>query len=315
MRSLLMLLLIGATLCSFNLSYPIPARPLRMLIMESEVIIEGEVIDEHILIEKDRKGREYEGAHIAVIRVKHLLQGKLDTDTVEVHFEPNMVCPAPANYSVNTTVITFLDKQRDGHGYYTHALSYGVKQLPREGLDIYKKRIREMQAIMQLKDTVQQRDQIMDWLITCVENKFTRWEGIYELSGGSGFSRMRLLTPEKEVKDPLTDLRLNKRQKKTLFNLINKDTLRSDDFPLIDLVIGDYKEPILQLMVHSIKDPGTDSRGDLWLAYGLMHRIRDIKMDERLSKLVTEYATLMWSTDNNAGQLRQEKIRDFIALL
>lgn len=315
MRSLLMLLVIGATLCSFNMPYPIPARPLRMLIMESQVIIEGEVIGEHILMEKDKKGREYEGAHIAVIRVKNLLQGKLDTDTVQVFFEPNMICPAPASYSVNTAVITFLDKRPDGQGYYTHALSYGVKQLPREGLDIYKKRIREMQAIMQLKDTVQQRNKIMDWLVACAENKFTRWEGIYELSGGSSFSRMELITQEKEVRDPLTDRSLNKQQKKTLFNLISKDTVRSEDFPLIDLVIADYKEPILQLMVHTIKNSGTDNRGDPWFAYGLMHRIKDIKRDERLSKLIAEYDKLMWSTDNNVGQLQQEKVKDFIALL
>lgn len=132
-------------------TYPIIPRPLRKLVIESDVAIVGKVIsvNDRKYPAKKKKNIYYRPYKIAKIVVIEVLQGKIKNDTIEIQFEPNMICPSPAMYYEKTSVIAFLDI-KNGQ-YSTHALSYGSKTLDSIGISIYKERIREIQKILKIQ--------------------------------------------------------------------------------------------------------------------------------------------------------------------
>ena len=171
-------------------AFPIPQRPLRQLVIESQYIIVGYVIK---IYDKENNVKEENGKivirfgpKIAQIAVLENLQGQIKKDTIEIEFNTRMICPEPDNYLDKTYVISFIDKKEDGK-FRTHALSYGAKTLKLGEIEIYKKRISEVQQILKIKDENTQFDKTVEWLLKCAENPVTRWEGVTELSGGSVF--------------------------------------------------------------------------------------------------------------------------------
>jgi hypothetical protein len=163
------------------LAYPISPRPLRKLVMDSEYIIVGYVSKTY-----DRaKDKDDWGAKGAKIVVLERLQGNIKEDTLEISFNPNMMCPEPDRYFDSTFVISFINK-RDGK-YHTCALSYGAKTLKQEEIEIYKTRIFEIQRLLKITDKERQFQEIVEWLVKCAEKEATRWEGVFELSPDSDF--------------------------------------------------------------------------------------------------------------------------------
>lgn len=57
---------------------------------------------------------------------------------------------------------------------------YGAKDLSSADLGVYVKRIKELSTI--LKNKQPDKKQIIDWLVSCVEEPATRWEGAYDLN-------------------------------------------------------------------------------------------------------------------------------------
>jgi hypothetical protein len=80
-------------------AYPIDPRPLRKLIMESEFIIIGHVLE--IQTVKNKKERDYPDV-IARIRISEVLQGNISESVIEVPYNPYYICPAPARYEAGT---------------------------------------------------------------------------------------------------------------------------------------------------------------------------------------------------------------------
>src|SRR5262249_21666665 len=115
---------------------------------------------------------------IARILVREMLQGEIQESVIELSFEPFMVCPAPDRYQVGTEVLLFLKKNESGE-YYTHTPSYGAKTLELPQIEVYKKRIQEMQRIMTHPDGLDKYLETVEWLVACAENEATRWEGVY----------------------------------------------------------------------------------------------------------------------------------------
>ena len=132
-------------------AYPISPVPLRKLIMESENIVYAEVVD--IKANKNRKQNDWFKSDIAVLKVYDVLQGSIrNTGTVEVYFSTEISCPAPAHFEKGTFTLVFLHKEKMDERYYTHALSYGSKEMNEKDYSVYKKRILEMQNILKMKN-------------------------------------------------------------------------------------------------------------------------------------------------------------------
>lgn len=169
-------------------SYPISPQPLRKLVKESQGIIVGNVIkiSDRDYPKKRKKNIHYSFYKIAKIAISEVLQGNIKTDTIELQFNPNMVCPSPPMYFENTTVLVFLDF-KDGK-FDTRGLSYGAKTLDEQGILIYKKRIQEIQKIFKTSDLAVQQQETIEWLVKCVEEPVTRWEGTCELNYRKEFS-------------------------------------------------------------------------------------------------------------------------------
>jgi hypothetical protein len=182
----LLCLVLGTFMLTAAYAYPITPRPLRKLVIESDLIIWGKVIKTGDIKRSDEN--HFRESDYALIAITEMLQGKLTKDTIRVLFSSGMICPAPGEFYEGEQVLTFLDRKKDSKDYLVHALSYGVKHLSsREQYLIYKDRIKEMQTILQKQDDKLCNEMVVEWLIKCAENEVTRWEGMYELSPHSDF--------------------------------------------------------------------------------------------------------------------------------
>jgi len=154
------------------LAEPISPRPLRKLINEAELIIQGKVIFTGVI---NTPGSAYP-IDYALIKVEEVIQGKTQEDTLKVQFYSNLVNPEPPVYRTGEEVIAFLDKDKKNDCYNTHALSYGLKHFTdKEGIHVYKQRILEMQFINILANGREKDKAIVEWMVRCATNKYTCW--------------------------------------------------------------------------------------------------------------------------------------------
>jgi hypothetical protein len=151
---------------------------LRLLIKESQYIYVGYVSD-IIEVPKKKKLKIQTKDSIAYITVLEVLQGELENDKIKVFFNSNYICPAPAKFYKNTRVIVFLDKK--GYKYYPAGGWQASKTLSQIKIKIYKERIKEMQKILTLHDSIERRSLTVDWLVDCALDSVTRSEGTLEL--------------------------------------------------------------------------------------------------------------------------------------
>ncbi len=273
--SLICLLVMGIILNIY--SYPISPRPLRKLIMESDVIITGHVKGIH---EKKAKKDDYMGGSEAEIVIYEVLQGKLTETTVFLPFNPYMVCPAPPHFTKDTDVLVFLSGKNNA--LTVHALSYGVKQLNSEEMEIYKSRIKEMQKILKMEDKDEQFIHTTEWLVKCAENECTRYEGTYELRPGSNFMSFYDRTD-----NPPYEFSLNADQKLRIKKALLNDSGSSYvDFGLVDLVYPGNEEEIFDLLFNRISHLESNQ---YWYADEYMKRLCYYKTSPLLQALIVKY--------------------------
>ncbi|MCP4352216.1 MAG: hypothetical protein GY795_42700 [Desulfobacterales bacterium] len=294
--TLLIFLLIGFFQNVF--AYPITPRPLRKLIKESENIVVAYVV----------KSENIETDHWintrSVLAIREVLQGNIKSDTIHVYYSFGMTCPAPAKYKDSTMVIAFLDKRKDGDGYITHALSYGSKTLDNKGIELYKKRISEMQAIQKIKKEHEKTSKTTDWLIKCAKYSETRWEGVYELSPESDF--MSYYDQDKETF--IRKYTLNKNQKSELRKiLLAIPQLEYSDIGLADLVKKENDTELINHLTKNLKSPKTEN---LWYSILLMKKIAAIAGRADL-KLISQEMEKTYCSEGNYEKKR-EKIKEFI---
>src|SRR5215475_6813456 len=162
-------------------AFPIDPQTLRMLTNESELIVSARV--EKITLIKCEDGFN---TGIARLNILSILKGAEESQSVDVYYEPDMVCPAPPHYEEGATVLAFLTRSQDSPGYFTVGLSYGAKSLNNRGIEVYSARIRELIEIEERTDPNARRERLVEWLVRCAEEPATRWEGAYDLR----YSRM-----------------------------------------------------------------------------------------------------------------------------
>lgn len=303
MRKLLFILLIFSCNSIFATIYPITPRPLRKLVIESDVVIVGNVLS---VYDKKYEGKKkkrtyYPSYKVAKILVIEVLQGKVTSDTLEIFFEPNMICPSPAMYYEKTSVIAFLDKNKNG-GYSTHALSYGSKTLDSMGISIYKKRISEIQNIIKINDSISQRTETIEWFVKCAENEITSWEGVYELSGIKEFSH----EPDNKFKVLLNDDQ--KARLKKAYISSTKSTYY--DFNLSDLIYDDNKLEIDSILLERLKKLPEE---DYYYASDYILRLKHRNTSQEMETLLIKYYEVQF--ENEKIEERNKYVVEFIKLV
>src|SRR5215510_3816963 len=162
-------------------AFPIPPQTLRMLTNESELIVSARV--EKITLVKREDGFN---TGIARLNILSIVKGAEVSQSIDVYYDADMVCPAPPHYKEGDTTLAFLKRSQRDPGYFTVGLSYGAKSLNNRGIEIYSARIRELIEIEEQTDPNARRERLVEWLVRCAEEPATRWEGAYDLR----YSRM-----------------------------------------------------------------------------------------------------------------------------
>ncbi|ASK30243.1 hypothetical protein CEY12_09005 [Chryseobacterium sp. T16E-39] len=287
-------------------AYPIEPRPLRKLIIESENIVYAKVKD--IKENKLAKPSDWNNSHIAILVIQEVLQGKLNTQTIEVYFSPEFSCPMPAHYKKGTTVLAFLDKNKDEEGYKTHALSYGAKILKKEKYSIYKNRIIEMQKILEIKDENEKKIKTTDWLVDCSLDPVTREEGIFDLTSNTNF----MYFAEDTNKKPTYEFELNEIQKNKLraafFAAKKIDTL---DLEMVDLVKKENDKELLDFLILNFKKQNEkENVGDQFM----MMKIADLTNRNDLKQIIKKsYDTEIF--DKDYFKIQKQIVKEFVSKL
>jgi len=281
------------------LAYPISPRPLRKLVMESEYIIVGYVSKTY-----DKNDSDHWGPRIAQIAVLEKLQGTMQEDTIEISFHPTMICPSPDRYFDSTYVISFLNKK--GGEYYTYALSYGAKTLKKDEIEIYKKRILEIQNLLKITDEERQYPEIVKWLVKCAEYPATRWEGVFELSPESDFMSYYSRGKKEDFKNILTP----SQKERLKAALLSTDTISYKDFGLVDLVYNGNEKQVDDFLTNRLKFLREE---DYWFADDFMDRLKHRNDSREMNELLAEFDRLQF---NYGKKSEQKKLIDkFIALI
>lgn len=296
-KAFFLLLMIGYSHQSW--AYPIDPRPLRKLIMESEYIIVGHVLD---VKQVRQKKNSFGPSAIAVISVREVLKGTIKETTIEVPFNGNFICPAPDRYYKEADVIAFLDK--DDGKYSTHALSYGAKTLTLSDIEVYKDRILEMQKILAIADTDQKFLETIEWLVKCAEHPATRWEGTYELTPESDFMSYYAQSELPPFKYLLT----TEQKERLKISLLTTSDHEYADMGLVDLVYAGNEIEIFQYLLQGLKNL---SENQLWLADEYMQRLLYRTSTPQLKELEKKFSNLQYKRDSE--EQLEDIVHEFIA--
>jgi hypothetical protein len=197
-------------------AFPIPPQTLRMLTNESELIVSARV--EKITLIKRKDGFN---TGIARLNILSILKGAEESQSVDVYYEPDMICPAPPYYKEGATVLAFLTRSQRGPGYVTVGLSYGAKNLNNREIEVYSASIRELIEIEKETNRNTLRGRLVEWLVRCAEEPITRWEGAYDLR----YSREMKMEIENE----------KKKAKGDQGNAVDKDEMEEWKKGIVDL--------------------------------------------------------------------------------
>jgi hypothetical protein len=166
-----------------------PPRPLRTLYLESDRIVVAH-IGETIPLETSFEDNYRKTSLKTTLYVTSTLKGEGDHYTVYIYHENWDWAGAAeqqgqenqhqfSEYKPDDTLLVFLIRRKEGKGYEVSDTTYAVKKLNDADLKIYTQRIEELAAIMQ--DEQPDNERLVEWLVRCVEEPATRWEGAYEL--------------------------------------------------------------------------------------------------------------------------------------
>lgn len=258
-----LLIFIGEIYCK-----PVCTTSLRLLIKESEYIYVGYVSD--ILdAPKKKKSKKETKDSIAYITVLEVLQGELENDKIKVFFNSNYICPAPAKFYKNTRVIVFLDKK--GYKYYPAGGWQASKILSQSKIKIYKERIKEMQKILTLHDSIERRSLTVDWLVDCALDSVTRSEGTLELLPRNELLICDDFENKNQYGKSLTPLHIEK-LRNALLSATDSDYSLSG---LYNLVRQDTDIEFEKFMISKLKSINAFDDDDTYLIENFMQKLKN----------------------------------------
>jgi hypothetical protein len=156
--------------------------PLRQLYQESElaaVVTIGESVAVEFFDDGEIKRVK------TWLYISSVLKGEGPGQVIELY---RSVRPdAPDEFALGNQLLVFLKRRRSEDrkelldGYEGNLDGYGIKKLSKEGLEIYLRRIKELDELLKREQT--EYAEMLAWLVRCAEDPATRWEGASELAG------------------------------------------------------------------------------------------------------------------------------------
>ncbi|HWT02085.1 MAG TPA: hypothetical protein VN256_17680 [Pyrinomonadaceae bacterium] len=166
---------------------PPPPVPLRTLYLTSDLVVAGSV-GETTAVELVSHSEEnsYENYLMRTdLKVSSTVKGAGNYSLVRVYHpgwkrEGRIVHPLDDYADGGNKLLVFLRQREGGDGYQLVNIRDGVKSLTDAALKVYVQRLDELDSIMRQQEPDPAR--IVEWLVRCVEEPETRWEGLYELT-------------------------------------------------------------------------------------------------------------------------------------
>lgn len=311
---LLTTVLLVAVLSSY--SYPITPQPLRKLIKNSKYIVIAKV-DNPVKPQKPTKyfdkttGDTVEIKRIptdidgkANLQIIEVLKGEISSSKITVNYQPGLICPAPPRYPDKKTVIAFLVKANSADTFHTYALSYGSKIMENDKeLTAYKKRITEFMQIQKTIFKRKRKKKIVEWLVKCAENKYTRWEGAYELDRRKAFMSNYDQSKDEKFAKYLTD-----EQKQRLSNaFFSIDSINTTDLLLTNFIDKEDYSKMNRKLLKNL------SFADYYLAEKLMEVYVEFTPKDELKTILNELNNIEY--DDKEKESKTKKLtQKFIEL-
>ncbi len=159
---------------------PIPPRPLRVLIEDSDWIGVARVA-RTLPIERASERRRWE-THESLLELLETWKGE-PAGELTVQYAGREGCPEPARFPEGSTAIAFLERKSDR--WTADSMSYASKVITCDAMKVdYAARTSEMLEILALPLPIERRQATVEWLLRCCESPHTRWEGAYDLFPG-----------------------------------------------------------------------------------------------------------------------------------
>jgi len=283
--------------CLSNISYAnshVPT-PLRFLIENSDLILVGKVISTKNIPhpKNDRLNYLYDQWE-ATVHVVNVVEGdqKYLDKSIRIKFEKNIACAGSAEYGDSLFVLSFLKINEDGT-FQTLAGSYGVKNLNEHDLELYKQLIRAFRLAQENNKI--DNEHLVDWLISCLKQDVTSWEGAYELSPHQEWinGQWQLIQPK-----------FSTRQLSLLRNTILES--KQLNYSVVDLLHLIYKknDPALLKFIANQIDT---TYSQLITTDRLLTTMTDLVDDVRLSVLLKNYKDLIASYVRSTGKLKTKE--------
>lgn len=243
-------------------AFPIYPRTLSDVYKEADYVVYGKVVG----FIADSPPTSKEGVPpppsmrdgFAVIVIHEELKGEIKETQICIADQRSFMCPEPFHFEEGQEVLLFLNKDRKANFYWTFAMSYGGKEVTAEEYSLYKKKLLDLQAILDQSNQEIQEQQYIDWVVNCIKEPLTRWEGIFDLLNEKEGANKEL------VANPYV---LTQKQKEALcLDLYQQQELRVMDFKLIPHIRGTQDSVLLQFLLNKMKKlPNTADTDDLFL--------------------------------------------------
>jgi hypothetical protein len=290
-----MMFLVGEKCAAF----PIEPVPLRQLIEKSDLIVLA-IVEPYPRQQKNARSpfAEIRGTSPAHLRPIMLLKGKVSEALIQVHFQPNLICPSPPEFRVGGKVLAFLKRNtpdepyRDRqlsltnpilitNGFETVGLSYGAKEVSEQEGQAYSETIKEYLQLTAEHVGEAKLRMTTEWLVKCVENRHAGWDAAYELCRRENWRGKKVTN---EFAPHLTESHMAR-----LSNvLFQAEFLTGREWPLIRMFQDTAKSQVFSFLLRYLQranllkppmDPvlsHSDSFPSPWLVSDAMHLVADL---------------------------------------
>ncbi|WP_158961397.1 hypothetical protein [Myroides fluvii] len=301
-----LLFLFSMGTCTSLQAYPIFPRTLSDVYKAADHVVYGKVVG-FIEVKEDSDPTKpppppqmYNS--MVQLLVREEIKGEVkETEICIAHYR-GMMCPEPFDFTEGQEVLLFLNKDGKENFYWTYAWSYGARELKAEEYLLYKKKLVDLQTILDNSDKAIQEQQYVDWMVECIKEPLTRWDGTFDL-----LNEKLEDTPERKlVANPYP---LSSEQNKELRPLVfSKKELDDIDIRLLNHLRGKEDKEILDLMYKKMKTTPLDKGSYTFFTMGtkmiaeLSHRkelitlsleIEDLGLSKEGERKIKEFQKIM----------------------
>ena len=315
LRKDIFLFLCALVCCARCVAFPIQPVSLRELILRSDLIVlavvepippppkaDPNVVRLRFLTDRESPAR---------LRPTSVLKGTAPDGLIEVHFNPNIICPSPPSFREGKKVLAFLRRASDGKGYETVGLSYGAKDVSEAEARVYSGRISDWLTLDRQHARKIPTNAIVEWLVKCVEHPLTKWEGAYELS------ERRPLLGTNIVRSPFAQF-ITPNQMLRLSNVVfSSEYITSGDFSLLEIFRSKARSRVVQQLVGCLQRAsapvppvdtpyaGQDGLPEPWNTFDAMWLVAELVDDPASRTFVSDLKrTDFFSFQNRVSQLK-----------